>query len=212
MKEERVRFPSGDITLEGIVGVPAGDGPFPAVVVCHPHPLYGGDMYNNVVGTVCAALVQASLVAFRFNFRGVGGSGGRYGEGVGEQEDVSSAVSYVATLEYVDSGRIGLAGYSAGAGFGVPVACGDNRVKALCAVSPPLAMFDFGCLSDCAKPKLLLCGSRDDFTPADRFLEFCEGLPEPRECVTVEGADHFWWGHESALADRVAAFFTGALR
>ena len=195
MKEERVKFPSGGITLEGIVGVPDGDGPFPAVVVCHPHPLYGGDMYNNVVGTVCAALAQASLVAFRFNFRGVGGSGGQYGDGIGEQEDVRSAVAYVETLGYVDTGRIGLAGYSAGAGFGVPVACNDERVRALCAVSPPLSMFDFACLGDCMKPKLLLCGARDDFTPADRFFEFCESLPEPKECGIIEGADHFWWGH-----------------
>ena len=211
MKEERVKFPSGDITLEGIVGVPEGDGPFPAVIVCHPHPLYGGDMYNNVVSTVCAALVQASLVAFRFNFRGVGGSGGRYGDGVGEQEDVRSAIAYVETLGYADSGRIGLAGYSAGAGFGIPVACNDERVKTICAISPPLSMFDFGCLNDCMKPKLLLCGGRDDFTPAELFFEFCQGLPEPKECGTIEGADHFWWGHESALADRVAAFFAGAL-
>ncbi len=211
MREERVKFPSGDITLEGIAGVPEGDGLFPAVVVCHPHPLYGGDMYNNVVSTVCAALTQASLVAFRLNFRGVGGSGGCYGDGAGEQEDVRSALAYVETLSYVDSGRVGLAGYSAGAGFGVPVACKDDRVRALCAVSPPLDMFDFACLSECAKPRLLLCGSRDDFTTADRFLEFCECLPEPKEYGTVEGADHFWWGHESALADRVAAFFTGAL-
>ena len=211
MREERVKFPSGELTLEGIVGVPEGDGPFPAVIVCHPHPLYGGDMYNNVVSTVCAALVQASLVAFRFNFRGVGGSGGSYGDGVGEQEDVRSAIAYVAELGYVDKERIGLAGYSAGAGFGMPVACNDEGVKAICAISPPLSMFDFACLSDCTKPKLLLCGGRDDFTPANRFLEFCEGLPEPKEYGTVDNADHFWWGHESALADRVAAFFTGAL-
>lgn len=211
MREERVKFPSGSLTLEGIVGVPDGEGPFPVVIVCHPHPLYGGDMYNNVVGTVCAALVNASLVAFRFNFRGVGGSGGRYGDGVGEQEDVRSAVAYVETLSYVESGRIGLAGYSAGAGFGVPVACSDGRVKAICAISPPLVMFDFGCLVDCAKPKLLVSGARDDFTPTERFFEFSEGVFEPKVYVTVEGADHFWWGHESALADRVADFFAGTL-
>lgn len=211
MRGEMVKFPGGDITLEGIAGVPEGDGPFPVVIVCHPHPLYGGDMYNNVVSTVCAALAQASLVAFRFNFRGVGGSGGRYGEGVGEQEDVRSAISYVETLSYVDKGRIGLAGYSAGAGFGIPVACRDERVKAICAISPPLSMFDFACLNECAKPKLMLCGGRDDFTPAERFFEFCESLPDPKECVTVDGSDHFWWGHESALADRVAGFFAGAI-
>lgn len=74
MKEERVNFPSGTILLEGILAIPQGAGPFPAVIVCHPHPLYGGSMDNNVVNSLSEALAQASLISFKFNFRGVGGS------------------------------------------------------------------------------------------------------------------------------------------
>ena len=211
MKEIRATFNSGKIRLEGIASIPDGGGPFPAVVVCHPHPLYGGDMYNNVVSVVSVALVQAAIIALRFNFRGVGGSQGEYGGGVGEQDDVRAAIAYLSSIDGVDPERIGLAGYSAGAGFGIPAACSDGRVKAVATISPPLSMFDFSALFKCRKPKLLISGSRDDLTPAGKFVEFCGKLPDPKESGIVEGADHFWWGHESEVADRVAGFFVEAL-
>ena len=211
MKKKRIIFPSGRLSLEGILAVPEGMGPFPTVIVCHPHPLYGGSMDNNVVDSLSETLTQASLVSFKFNFRGVGGSQGESGQGMGEQEDVEAAISFISTVEEVDSERIGLAGYSAGAGFAFPVGFNDARIKALAAVSPPLPMFDFDFLKRCLKPKLLILGSRDSFIPSGEFLEFCQGLPEPKECESIEGADHFWWGYESGLAAKVVAFFIKVL-
>ena len=211
MKRKRIIFPSGGLSLEGILAVPEGMGPFPTVIVCHPHPLYGGSMDNNVVDSLSETLTQASLVSFKFNFRGVGGSQGESGQGMGEQEDVEAAISFISTVEEVDSERIGLAGYSAGAGFAFPVGFNDARIKALAAVSPPLPMFDFDFLKRCLKPKLLILGSRDSFIPSGEFLEFCQGLPEPKECESIEGADHFWWGYESGLAAKVVAFFIKVL-
>jgi alpha/beta superfamily hydrolase len=211
MKKTRISFPSGGLSLEGILAVPEGTGPFPAVIVCHPHPLYGGSMDNNVVYSLSETLTQASLVSFKFNFRGVGGSQGESGQGIAEREDVEAAISFISTVREVDSKRIGLAGYSAGAGFAFPVGLNDARIKALAAVSPPLPMFDFNFLKRCLKPKLLILGSRDSFIPSGEFLEFCQGLPEPNECESIEGADHFWWGYESGLAAKVVAFFTKVL-
>ena len=207
MKQARVSFPSGELFLEGILSIPEGAGPFPAVIVCHPHPLYGGSMDNNVVYSLSETLTQASLSSFKFNFRGVGGSQGELGQGIGEQEDVEAAISFISTLKDVDSKRIGLAGYSAGAGFALPIGLNDVRIKAMAAVSPPLSMFDFDFLKVCPKPKLLISGGGDNFTSADQFLEFCQNLPEPKEYESIEGADHFWWGYESRLATKVTAFF-----
>ena len=212
MRAERVTFQSGELALKGIVSLPEGGGPFPAVVVCHPHPLYGGSMHNNVVNAVCEALTAASFVSFKFNLRGVGSSEGHFSYGTGEQQDVASAVSYLVSLSEVDGERIGLAGYSAGAGFAAPVACSDERLKAIAAISPPLAMFDFECLKTCGRPLFLICGGMDDFTPIARFIEFCRGCHEPREYEHIEGADHFWWGHEPQLAKRVTDFFTRHLQ
>jgi alpha/beta superfamily hydrolase len=211
MKKTRVSFSSGGLVLEGILAIPEGAGPFPAVIVCHPHPLYGGSMDNNVVNSLSETLTQASLASFKFNFRGVGASQGEFGLGIGEREDVEAAISFVSTVKEVDSKRIGLAGYSAGAGFAFPVGFNDDRIRALAAVSPPLPMFDFDFLKNCPKPKLLISGSRDDLIPINQFLEFCQNLPEPKECESIEGADHFWWGYESRMAVKVTTFFTKVL-
>jgi alpha/beta superfamily hydrolase len=211
MKETRVGFLSGELLLEGILATPQGAGPFPAVIVCHPHPLYGGSMDNNVINGLFEALAQASFVSLKFNFRGVGQSQGEFDQGIGEQTDAAAAISFLSELKEVYGNRIGFAGYSAGAGFALPVGSNDARIKALAAVSPPLDMFDFGLLKGCPKPKFLISGDRDDLVSSAQFLEFCGNLPEPKECQTVEGADHLWWGYESSLAAKVTAFFVKAL-
>src|SRR5688572_6797180 len=46
--EKSLRFRSGDVELDGRLFMPEGDVPW-GCVVCHPHPLYGGDMSNSVV-------------------------------------------------------------------------------------------------------------------------------------------------------------------
>ena len=211
MKETTVSFLSSELLLEGILATPQGAGPFPAVIVCHPHPLYGGSMDNNVVYSLCETLTQASFISLKFNFRGVGESQGEFGQGIGEQADVEAAISFVSKLKEVDENRIGLAGYSAGAGFALPVAADDARIKALAAASPPINMFNFDCLTGCPKPKFLISGDKDDLISPKQFLEFCGNLPEPKECETIEGADHFWWGYEAHLAAKVTAFFVKAL-
>ncbi len=212
MKDREVVFPSGELMLEGVLSLPEGDGPFPLVIICHPHPLYGGSMDNNVVDSLAQAFVQTSFISFKFNFRGVGRSQGKFSNGIGEQKDVSAAIAFVTEVLEADSARIGLAGYSAGAGFAFPIGVGDSRIKALAAVSPPLSMFNFESLKDCPKPKLLILGSRDDLISASHFMQFCRNLPEPKECVTIEGADHFWRGFEPELAKKAVTFFTRVLK
>jgi alpha/beta superfamily hydrolase len=207
----RVTFNCDGLSLEGMLTVPHGLGPFAAVVVCHPHPLYGGNMDNNVVGETCEALDRLSLISLRFNFRGVGRSEGQFSQGVGQQQDIGAAISFASAIEKADSAAVGVVGYSAGAGFAVPVVLADGRARAFAAISPPLSMFDFAALSSCPKPKLFVSGSRDHFTPTTQLLQFCQSLPEPKECVVIQGADHFWWGHEAAAATRVATFLSRAL-
>ena len=73
-------------------------------------------------------------------------------------------------------------------------------------------MADFTVLRDCLKPKLLISGERDTLVPRERFADFCRTLAEPKQCTVVAGADHFWWGCESVLADTVVAFFREMLK
>ncbi|HEY48614.1 MAG TPA: alpha/beta fold hydrolase [Dehalococcoidia bacterium] len=209
MSETRATFPCDNLSLEGVYNVPDGEGHFAAVVVCHPHPLYGGMMDNNVVIAVCQALAQASIISLRFNFRGVGLSQGQHDNSIGEQDDIGAALSFIASLEQVDRERLGLCGYSFGAGVALDVAARDERVKALALVSPllshPSPIESYG------KPKLLLWGSRDLALPAADLKSFTDELPEPRQYEIISGADHFWWGYEGEIAPRIATFFTDTL-
>src|SRR5215510_7238151 len=109
--EEHVTFPVGDITLEGLFWTPPQT-PAIGAVLCHPHPLYGGEMHNNVVSALADALQQAGVATLRFNFRGVGRSGGEHGGGEAEVEDVKAAVSYLLSRQAVPT--VVVAGYSFG--------------------------------------------------------------------------------------------------
>ena len=87
----------------------------PGAVICHPHPMYGGSMDNNVVEAIIAAMWRRGYATLRFNFRGVGASEGEYDGGEGEAEDARAAVEFLAAQPDIDRGAIALAGYSFGA-------------------------------------------------------------------------------------------------
>lgn len=205
------RFPGAGLELEGILHLPGGDGPFSAVAVCHPHPLYGGDMQNSVVEAVCHALAAASTAAFRFNFRGVGLSQGEHAGGIGEREDLVAALAFLQSIDKVNPGSIGLVGYSFGTMVAVPVAFRDERVKALALVSPVLKDTEWEQLGSCAFPKLLVCGSEDEFISSREVQRMASGLLGPSKCQIIAGADHFWCDYEGEVAQRVASFIEAAL-
>ena len=93
--EEHITFPVGDdddaIVLEGLFSTPGA--PTIGAVLCHPHPLYGGEMRNNVVSALANSFQEENIATLRFNFRGVGQSQGKHDEGVAECDDVKAAVT-----------------------------------------------------------------------------------------------------------------------
>src|SRR5487761_1254167 len=95
MKERQVTFPSGELKLEGLLALPDESKPARAAVVCHPHPLYGGSMYNNVVDAVLEGLWEQGFATLRFNFRGVGASEGDHDNGRGETDDAIAAMRFL---------------------------------------------------------------------------------------------------------------------
>jgi alpha/beta superfamily hydrolase len=205
LRREHTTIPCKDITLEACWHFPETKGPWPAVVVCHPHPLYGGTMSANVVFGICQALAEKNVAALRFNFRGVGKSGGDFGEGIAEQEDVKAALDFALANENIDKERIGLAGYSFGGMVALPVALRDERVKRLVLVSPALAEGGWGELKRYTKPKLVIAGENDFVIPQEYFSKLAAEMPE--QYVIVAGADHFWGGYEAVVAEKVSRFF-----
>ena len=114
-------------------------GPLPGVVVCHPHPLGGGNMNNNLVASVYLALIESGFVALRFNFRGVGNSEGSHAQGEKEPEDAEAALDLLKGRADVDADRLGMAGYSFGTGGnpGKPFEiCGRQGLRPLLPARP----------------------------------------------------------------------------
>ncbi len=211
LKQEPVSFPCGELSLEGTYYLPEGTGAFPGVVLCHPHPLFGGSMDNNVIYSVTKALTEKSIAVLTFNFRGVGGSQGKYGGGLEEQDDVTSAIDYLSSRLDTDKGRVGLAGYSFGAMMALPVAIADKRVKALALISMPPGPEQISQLKDCFTPKLLISGTNDTVVPVEKARLMAREAGEPKETEIIQGADHIWWGYEEVLAEKVTEFLTQKL-
>jgi len=166
-------------------------------------------MNNNVIMAVSSALVEKSIAAFMFNFRGVGSSQGNYGDGIAEQEDVAAAISWLISQPAVDGDRVGLLGYSFGATVALPVACTDERVKALALISMPPGSSQISQLKSCPKPKLIACGTDDFVVPLDQAKLMNQEAAEPKQFELIDGADHFWLGYETVLAGKVVALFKG---
>ncbi|MFW9984010.1 MAG: hypothetical protein ACFFCB_04695, partial [Candidatus Odinarchaeota archaeon] len=77
-REQSVSIVSGEQTLEGIL-VLAQKEKQPGLVLCHPHPLYGGSMDDSRILAISKAAAAKGLNTLRFNFRGVGRSQGQFG-------------------------------------------------------------------------------------------------------------------------------------
>jgi uncharacterized protein len=184
-----------------------------AAVVCHPHPLFGGTMHNKVVFHTMRALNSFGFPVLRFNFRGAGLSTGEHDRGVGEVEDVRTALDWMAR----ESGLpLIFAGFSFGAAVGLRAACADGRVKAAIGIGVPVApvaadaeeprVYTFEFLQSCAKPKLLVSGARDQFGPRAKLEALAASIPEPKKLVVIEGADHFFEGRLRELREAIEAW------
>ncbi len=203
MEEERIFFEARGARIEGLLSL---DKEFTrgSVIICHPHPLFGGNMYNNVVAAMVRIAAIWDFTSLRFNFRGVGESTGKFGGGTSEQGDVNGAVDYLE--ERKKPPAIVIAGYSFGAIAGLPIGADDERVKALIGVAPPLEMFDFGFLKECPKPKLFVCGDRDAICPPSKMEEFFETLSEPKWLRILPGIDHFYYDRKGLLEGAIGDF------
>ena len=179
-----------------------------AGLVCHPHPLYGGTLHNKVVFHTMKALNNFGYPVLRFNFRGAGLSQGEHDIGIGEVDDVRTALDWVDREFHLP---MIFAGFSFGAAVGLGVACADARVRAVIGLGLPVdaiddRVYDFEFLRDCMKPKLFMSGDRDQFGPRAKLQRLVEAFPEPKKLVVVEGADHFFEGRLRELREAIEAW------
>jgi uncharacterized protein len=200
MAEEKVFLEVDGLKIEGMLGNLPGD---QGAVISHPHPLYGGNMHNNVVKTAAQAYREQGYSTLRFNFRGVEKSEGDFDNGVGEQEDVKAA------LKTLGKKHMDLVGYSFGAwvnALGLPK---FEKAQRFIMVSPPVSFINFSFLEYSPKIKLIICGTRDEIADYKKVEKMLPKWNDQALFRVIQGADHFYSGYEEELKEVIGEFLRG---
>ena len=186
--------------LEALLDSPEGK-PKAAVVFAHPLPTHGGTMHTKAVYQGTKGLVRAGCAVLRFNFRGVGASQGTFTGGPGEKEDYTAALDYMAG-RFPDL-HLWAAGFSFGAWIALETGAVDDRVTVLVGIAPPVTKqgYDFSNTQRSTKPKFFIQGEADDICPLEDMWKFYSALPEPKELVVIDAADHLFDGHATEVGE-----------
>jgi alpha/beta superfamily hydrolase len=189
--------PSG--RLEALLEVPQrSDQLKAAVVFAHPHPQHGGTMHTKAVYQGAKGLARIGCAVLRFNFRGVGGSAGAFGNGEGEMEDFRAALDYMAA-RYPNT-PLWAAGFSFGSWVALETGAADPRVTVLIGIAPPVVTsvsgmdYKFPNTLASTKPKFFVQGEADEVCPIEGMWAFYGQLQEPKELVVIDAADHLFEG------------------
>lgn len=137
--QKAVEIKSRGLTLRGVIHTPdQAEKKYPAIILYHG---FGGNKTGPHFLFVRLSRILESLgfASIRFDFAGSGESDGEFINMTlsGELEDAANILDYVKTLEFVDSSRIGIIGFSMGGAIASLLA-GKHRadVRALCLWAP----------------------------------------------------------------------------
>ena len=162
-----------------------------AVVISHPHPLYGGTMNNKVVTTMERAFSSLGYTTVAYNFRGVGESEGEYDGGIGEQADLIAVLDWL-NAKYELTHTV-LAGFSFGSYVSLN-ALAKCKVDAICTVAPPVGLYDFSVINDVDIPWSLIQGGQDEVVSAQEILDWAMNQENKPDIYWRDGASHFFHG------------------
>ena len=126
-----VSFTSLGEKLAGVLFLPPGDGPFPAMIVCH-----GAGEFKENYFELCGRLAERGVAALAVDMHGHGESEGERFYVDMEQwvADVRAALEYLSNHPKVGPGRIGAFGLSSGGTAILEAALIEPRLKALVAL------------------------------------------------------------------------------
>lgn len=176
--------------LEALLEEPEDRDPQFAALVCHPHPQHGGTMHNKVVYRIARALRHAGAAVLRFNYRGVNLSQGEYGHGAGELEDARAALALLRS-RYPEL-PFSLAGFSFGSRIILRLGCQTPGITRLIAAGFPANLSHSQSLGQCPVPKVFVVSTHDQFCAVPAMEAYFAGIPEPKQLLWVESADHFF--------------------
>lgn len=132
---ELVTFDAEGNELAGHLFRPAGDGPWPAIVVSGSWLT----VKEQMAGFYASRLAEYGYLALAFDFTGTGASQGSPRDtesALLKTRDLYHAVSFLAGRPDVQADRIGAVGVCASAGYAADNAATDPRVRSLALVAP----------------------------------------------------------------------------
>jgi uncharacterized protein len=193
-------IPGPEGVLEALLDMPV-ETPRAVAVFGHPHPLHGGTMHTKALYQAAKAMTRIGVAALRFNFRGVGRSAGTFDSGPGEKADFLAAVTFAA--DRFPETPIWAAGMSFGSWVAMTAGAEDTRVSLLLGIAPPVDRYDFDELKTCTLPKFIIHGEMDELISMKDVRKFYAQIPEPKELVTIEDADHLFDGKTGLVGEAV---------
>lgn len=163
-QEIDVTFPSENLTLNGTLALPIGEGPFSVVVLVHGSGPNDRDQTLELTGGNAACLYPGLLGDTIRNFKGISDSLVTYGYAVFRYEkrsfshgtqldpktvttsdfiiDIHNAIDYLKTRSEIDTTCISLLGHSQGASFVPVVANQRNDIKSVICLGTPASRID----------------------------------------------------------------------
>ena len=213
MPATAIGFKSKGLSLEGIINLPAElPKPYPALLVCHPHPLLGGTMHNEVVAAVCREVESRGVATLKFNFRGAGDSEGEFADGEGEQVDLASAIDVLRHWPGIDRRRIAVAGHSFGASVILKGLRRCKPARSFTLIAPPVSSVRQSAIRGDKRPKLFIAGELDRLVPTLDMQRALDDVAPPVLFQQIPGANHQFGSHESVVAHAAADFILETLR
>lgn len=194
-----IEGPAGPLELV----VTRAQNPVAVAIICHPNPVQGGTLQNKVVHTLMRAARDSGASTVRFNFRGVGQSGGEHTGGSGEVDDCLAVIDW-AHAQLGDA-PLWLMGFS----FGGYVAAAAARRLVLwpdrvVLVAPSVEKQAFAELLPFPGPAVAFMGETDEVVTPQAVYDLLDDQPDV-ELVRFADTGHFFHGKLTELKEAVCA-------
>jgi dipeptidyl aminopeptidase/acylaminoacyl peptidase len=156
---DRVRLEVEGLKLAAEVHRPGGEGPHPALCICHGVPAKRvPDSADRGYPLLAEKFCGHGFVVLIFNFRGSGESEGNF-DIIGWTRDLKAAIDYLCRLDTVDKSRLSVMGFSGGAATSIYAAAHDERISSVVSCACPSRFFDIA-----------------EFSKIEEFLEHCRQI------------------------------------
>ena len=181
----------------------------PVALILHPHPLYGGTMNNPVVLELFNIFDDLGFSTFRFNFRGVGKSEGKFDNGLGELADAAAGLDWVQR-QNPNANQCWVAGFSFGALLCMQLLMRRPEITRFISVSPQPNLYDFNFLAPCPASGMIIQGKKDELVPIEDTNRLAQKLQSQKNIIVdyeeISGANHFYDNEIHKLNKIVATY------